>query len=1431
MKRISAAFLCVIMVFSLCPAFSAQAAGDVWDGSVDVSWYDPAALSYTISTPAQLAGLAALVNGMTDPRCPGVTGDAALIKSIRVEGQMLVGAGGGNVSDTVYTSSVDFAGKTVYIAADLDMGGVYDASSGTWKGPNWTPIGGKFPMKPEEAKGDCLTLDTRFNGVLDGQGHSIKNLYCDRYAQKGFPYSMAIGVVGFLGGAPDAETGVSTEFADGWQPAVRNLVLLSGSILGRRMVGGIVGRVGETSNGVIVENCANFASVKSTDAKGVGGIVGSGWGKGVIRNCYNSGYVSTTYSSPAGGIVGTNGGMDIYNCYNCGKIDTNGQSRGRGIGSHDTGSYTVSNCYYLEGCGDDAENPGYYLGLTKKVSVEAHGVSASALKSADTLEKLNQSGEVFAADRSSINAGYPVLWFQTGASGAECRVTLSEARGGKISADCASAVPYGQTVTLSCVPDAGYTLEYFTLNGKPLAADFFTATEDSSVSAVFTKLSAVKITIPENRDYYVAVAREGWKQSPNGLEWTDRELLRSGDTLMQGNKLTVMVYGYEDASPADMDMEYIDSFVTAMTGAEKNADGSYTVTGAEDVSLSVTRREQPKSWLRFADTDWYLSGGRRAEYVITTAEELAGLAWLVNRGGYDFSGLTIRLGNDISLENTDGTVGLRLWTPIGQNVGKAFKGSLDGDGHSVYNMTVRSEGSYAALFGCCVGAEIKNLSVYGEVYGTANASYAAGIAAYLSGGSITKCYNYASVTASGTHAGGIAAMLRDGARVEACENYGAVSAASGLGGIAGISDSGEDVISACANFAAVSSTGDNSYGCGGIVGRLAGKAEMCVNYGKISGSDRYTGGVAGYTPSKNTSVLAFCANRAEVTSASTTRTAALGGVVGYARYLRLSSCENSGSIKPGSGFPSANLGDITGRKDELTEYKAEGSVTDFSPRQAKSFPSSEKTDCTVSFVADGKTVATVPYTAGDASVAEPAVPAREGYVGYWDNYTLGNRDISVNAVYRQKLVRDGDTVTENGRYHITWFSSGEIKIADGVSAVLCGENGGDSGFDALRISVGKGAALTLEDTVLNGDTTLLSFAGGNTLKIEGSNELLSRAEAAENAAPAMLVSGDLTVGGSGSLYISGGVKNSAVYVEKSGSSFELKSGELSVHKADLLGFEGGAFHVPGSKLVISGGCFKGHTASDNVAVIYAASTELRGGKLLVQAERCPGAIAGAFSSTGGEVAAYGHDGNSSATANSYSGKSAIPGLSGSANFVSLLPFTDVFVTDAYYSAVESCIRDGYFTGTSATSFSPVQPMTRAMFVTVLYRLAGKPAVTAAAPFTDLKQDWYKDAVAWGAKAGITSGVSETTFSPDTPVTREQAAVFLCRFAQIRGDELPRRHSSVSHGELSSWAEAEVLWALSRGLFDGVRAPMADPQDYAPRSLLASAVAAYAEAAR
>ena len=209
MKKLLSLLLCAAMLFCLLP-LEARAASGAWDGTVDISWYDPEKTEYEIDTPAKLAGLAALVNGMADPTAKAIVGNKAYLVSKKGDNVLLVGAGGGNVSDTVYTGGVDFAYKTIYLTADLDMGGRKN-TDGSWTGPNWTPIGGKFPMKPAEAAGDCMTLDTRFNGILDGQGHTIYSLYCNRYAAKGFPYSMAVGVVGFLGGNADYADGVSGE--------------------------------------------------------------------------------------------------------------------------------------------------------------------------------------------------------------------------------------------------------------------------------------------------------------------------------------------------------------------------------------------------------------------------------------------------------------------------------------------------------------------------------------------------------------------------------------------------------------------------------------------------------------------------------------------------------------------------------------------------------------------------------------------------------------------------------------------------------------------------------------------------------------------------------------------------------------------------------------------------------------------------------------------------------------------------------------------------------------------------------------------------------------------------------------------------------------------------------------------------------------------
>ena len=1409
MKKFLSLLLCAAMLLCLLPV-SAHAADAAWDGTVDISWYDPEKTEYEIDTPAKLAGLAALCNGMADPSAKKIVGDTSYLVSKRVDNVLLVGAGGGNVSDMVYTGGVDFAYKTVRITADLDMGGRQNAD-GTWTGPNWTPIGGKFPMKPTEAAGDCMTLDTRFNGMLDGQGHSIYNLYCDRYAAKGFPYSMAIGIVGFLGGSADDTNGANDEkaeavFENGWQPAVRNLVLASGSVYGRRMVGGIVGRVGETSNGVVIENCANKASVRNTDSKGVGGIVGSAWGAGTIRGCYNTGTISTTYACPAGGILGTNEGMDVYNCYNAGTIDTNGVQYGRGIGGHDTGVYTVAGCFYLDGCDDDPASNGYYRGTSRKISVSVTKLTAAQMKDVSFVGQLNTNGSVFAPDTAGKNGGYPVLWFENGVQSGTYQLTQGSCTNGTFTVSQTGAVPLGTTVALTAQPAAGYRLTAFTANGKTILGNYYTVTGDTVLSASFQKVRTAQLTIRDSDACYLAVARTGDKLTGGAMSAVSGETVHTGDTLCEGNILTLKAHSYPDAIPADGTLEYREGYQFLVTGAAENPDGTYTVTGDGPVTIEAVRATRRKSWLSLADTRWYT--GTEKTYTLTSARQLAGLAKLVNEQNVSFAGVTILLGNDISLANIDGTAGSCAWTAIGTSIQKPFSGTFDGQGHTIFALDAYHSGSYAALFGCCVNATLKNLTVCGGASGEARASYAAGLAAYAKGCTIQDISAYVAVTAAGTHAGGIAAYICDGTKIENCVNYGAVTGLSGLGGVVGVCYSASDSITGCANFGAVTATGSGAYGTGGIAGRLAGVMTKCANYGAVSGSDRYTGGVAGYTTARNKTTILACRNEAAVSSTNTEPRAAAGSIAGNAQNLIWGGCTAAGSDLP-----------MLGRSGKT----AEKTTSDVCPVfEAKDAPQDAALPevFTVTFLANGETVGEVTCKRGDTAVKAPELPQLDGYTAAWPKFTLTGRDMTVTAIYRQRLV-SGGKITASGTYFIPWLASGEITIAAGLDVTLVGLDSGSGSFDNLTLTVGDRTRLTLQDVRIAGDKTLLRLGSGCTLTLRGENALRGSSDEPEGACPTVTAAGDLTIAGSGSLQLQAQVNNAA-FMGAEQSKIAIDGCTIAVLKTDKLGFDGGAFCANGAAVTITNAVFTGRTDSDNVAVLSADTVSITDSTVRVVSEKCTKAVLGSVSLQNVRLYAYGHSGNSAKTVCEASGTDALGAVSSQSGVTALAraAFADVNETSAYLQDIEFCAASGIMTGTGRSTFSPDQPMTRAMLVTVLWRMAGSPAVTGAGPFTDLRADWYRQAAIWGAQTGVVAGTGAAAFSPDMSVTKQQALTLLARFAALNGVTASGDAPSVYVAACADWSREGVQFAYRSGLCDSDAACLADPAAAATRAELA-----------
>lgn len=168
-------------------------------------------------------------------------------------------------------------------------------------------------------------------------------------------------------------------------------------------------------------------------------------------------------------------------------------------------------------------------------------------------------------------------------------------------------------------------------------------------------------------------------------------------------------------------------------------------------------------------------------------------------------------------------------------------------------------------------------------------------------------------------------------------------------------------------------------------------------------------------------------------------------------------------------------------------------------------------------------------------------------------------------------------------------------------------------------------------------------------------------------------------------------------------------------------------------------------------------------------------------------------------------------------------FADLTSGSWYYDGVRCALENGLMTGTSARTFEPDRPVTRAMLVTILWRLAGEP-YGRVSPFEDvLPGSWYAQAVSWAYDKGIVTGVTATSFQPDAPVTREQLCAILCRYAALTGKNTAASASLdafTDRAQVSAYAEASVRWALQAGLLTGVGDGRLAPRSGATRAQLA-----------
>ncbi len=171
-----------------------------------------------------------------------------------------------------------------------------------------------------------------------------------------------------------------------------------------------------------------------------------------------------------------------------------------------------------------------------------------------------------------------------------------------------------------------------------------------------------------------------------------------------------------------------------------------------------------------------------------------------------------------------------------------------------------------------------------------------------------------------------------------------------------------------------------------------------------------------------------------------------------------------------------------------------------------------------------------------------------------------------------------------------------------------------------------------------------------------------------------------------------------------------------------------------------------------------------------------------------------------------------------------LPFTDVANTSWYYTAVSEVYTSGLMSGTSDTTFSPNGTTTRAMIVTMLYRMAGEPEGTAAASFSDVAEGkYYSDAVAWASANGVVTGYEDGTFAPNQAITREQLAVILYRYAQFMKEDTTAAAALDQFSDAASvggYAADAMSWAVAEGIVSGMTDGTLSPKTGASRAQVA-----------
>ena len=303
------------------------------------------------------------------------------------------------------------------------------------------------------------------------------------------------------------------------------------------------------------------------------------------------------------------------------------------------------------------------------------------------------------------------------------------------------------------------------------------------------------------------------------------------------------------------------------------------VTNSPEITLAApTNSDNWQDNASYRDTSWSGSGTSGSPYLITSAQELAGLAYMVNNSETNYSDTYFRQTQDIDLS-------AHYWTPIGAYVGRnSFFGNYDGDYHNISGVYINDSVPCVGLFGTINGASILNLSITnGSIIGN---SYVGGLTGEAYQSTIQNCIGDISVEATSLGGGLIgSAQYTD---INNCASTLAVfGSSSQIGGIAGGTTGGS--VNYCYNTAGIYAT--SAMIVGGIIG-AAGSTEInhCINYSQIISTES-VGGIVGRVSMYSGQAISHCTNQGNILAEKT-----FGGIAGYGMNVTISNCYNSGNI-------------------------------------------------------------------------------------------------------------------------------------------------------------------------------------------------------------------------------------------------------------------------------------------------------------------------------------------------------------------------------------------------------------------------------------------------------------------------------------------------------------------------------------------------------